>query len=652
MLKIILLVLSASVCAAQPWAGIIDPTRAIDWSTAGVIGGIPARTTQCGSTISAYSGTAGTINTAISSCTAGQHVQLGTGTFNLSTGINFGSNVNVTVRGNGASSTKLAFSNDVSCNGLFTLVCMAGSNSSPGGEQQVANWTAGYSQGVTSITVANSTSIVANSTLVNIDQLDEVSDTGTIWNCLTDNVCSNSGSGGFARGGNRSQQQQVLVTACSPSCNSGSSTVLTISPGLYMPNWASGQTPQAWWATTTTTGNGIEDVSIDSSAANAPSVAVMMNCYQCWVKGVRSLYANRNHVWIYESSHSTVRDSYFFQNQSHASVSYGVEISPSSSDNLVENNIFDKTTDSNPNQNGGAAGNVVGYNYTAATEYTASAGWFQASDYEHASGNTYWLREGNVGLGFAADNVHGTHHFTTLFRNRYSGWQSSCSGSPCTAQTIAIHLYAGTRYYNVIGNVLGTSTYHTNYQCSSASTNPTCAGGDVSIYTLGYTGNGGGQDTSTSSFCLQPACSSHGDYDPQVSDYLMRWGNYDTVTAAVRFVNGEVPSGSASFPNAVPGSTTLPASFYLAAKPASWWGTPYGVPPWPATGPDVSGGNVSNVGGHANKIPAQLCYENTPDDPGYTVGTVRTFNAAACYTGSSASVIPSAPMGAPIFIRH
>jgi hypothetical protein len=45
----------------------------------------------------------------------------------------------------------------------------------------------------------------------------------------------------------------------------------------------------------------------------------------------------------------------------------------------------------------------------------------------------------------------------------------------------------------------------------------------------------------------------------------------------------------------------LPASLFLTAKPA-WFGTT----PWPAIGPDVTGG--SDQSGHAYDIPAKRCY--------------------------------------------
>jgi hypothetical protein len=116
---------------------------------------------------------------------------------------------------------------------------------------------------------------------------------------------------------------------------------------------------------------------------------------------------------------------------------------------------------------------------------------------------------------------------------------------------------------------------------------------------------------------------------------LFRWGNYDTVNNAVRFVNSEVPSGLSLYANPVPASQTLPASFYLSAKPG-WWGTM----PWPAIGPDVTGGDIPGVAGHAYKIPAQVCYMNMGGLADGT-GPILSFNASACYSGNHTA--PSGP---------
>jgi len=133
----------------------------------------------------------------------------------------------------------------------------------------------------------------------------------------------------------------------------------------------------------------------------------------------------------------------------------------------------------------------------------------------------------------------------------------------------------------------------------------------------------------------------------------MRWGNYDVVNNTVRFVNAEVPTTAPAYPNQVPGSQALPASFYLSAKPTAWWRTPWGSPPWPAIGPDVTGGNVtsgsgaaSTLGGHAYKIPARLCFENSRRDTvnyGGLSPVPIVFNANDCYGAATTGAPPNPP---------
>jgi len=139
--------------------------------------------------------------------------------------------------------------------------------------------------------------------------------------------------------------------------------------------------------------------------------------------------------------------------------------------------------------------------------------------------------------------------------------------------------------------------------------------GDVSIYTLGYSGNEGTN--------LSPIPN-----DTLVKATMMRWGNYDTVRAAAQWNASEVPSSLSQFSNAVPGTQAPPNSLYLSAKPSWWVATP-----WPAIGPDVSGGQDPT--GHAYKIPARACYDSTSK-----TGGILNFNAVNCYRDTAA---PSAP---------
>jgi hypothetical protein len=79
----------------------------------------------------------------------------------------------------------------------------------------------------------------------------------------------------------------------------------------------------------------------------------------------------------------------------------------------------------------------------------------------------------------------------------------------------------------------------------------------------------------------------------------------------------------------VPGTQALPNSFYLSGKP-SWWT----VAPWPAIGPDISGG--ADPTGHAYKIPAHACYDISPK-----TGGILNFSAANCYPETTSPAAPT-----------
>src|SRR5437762_660358 len=94
---------------AQPWSGVLDPGRAVDWGRAGIAGGTPERATTC--RVFNPGATGAQIGTALQSseCQNGV-VFLDAGTYNLSDGIDFGGASNVTLRGAGADRTFLVLS--------------------------------------------------------------------------------------------------------------------------------------------------------------------------------------------------------------------------------------------------------------------------------------------------------------------------------------------------------------------------------------------------------------------------------------------------------------------------------------------------------------------------------------------------------------
>jgi hypothetical protein len=614
---LILLGLSASVSAGAQQT-LVAPARSIDWTRAGA-GTLPARLTQCGATIAAYTGTAATINTAIANCPAGQHVQLASGGFTLSSGILFSAKDNVTLRGSGPDATFLHFTGSTSCGGKTALICAIAADSADPADNvaNTANWTAGYAQGSTTLTFSAKTNLQVGSVVL-LDQLSDNgdADAGQVYICTTTPGCTQNGNGGGGLGrANRFQQQWVTVTSISAGacpCTIG------ITPGISMPNWRAAKSPGAWWINTLPiTGVGIEALSLDQTNSGAPFNISFFNATNSWVKNIRSVRPISKHVLAFDTVHLTVRDSYFFATTNSVNDSYAVDFYMSG-DSLVENNIAQRVAV--PWMNEASAGNVFAYNYSINDLFDqnqTATSWMQGCCYHHGPSLDYSLWEGNDGAGLTLENYFGTAHFVSAFRNRFTGWETSTEEN----QTVAAHIYARNRYANLVGNVLGTSTYHTTYETIAGGSDTNC---DHSIYAIGLGGNcsngtGTGQSPTN---------------DPNTLPTLMRWGNYDTVTATVRFVPSEVPSGLSLYANPVPATTSLPASFYLAAKPPF-----FGSVPWPAIGPDVTGGSEPNVGGHNAKIPARRCFETVMGGT-FNDLSAKPFNATNCY---ATSTVPSAP---------
>jgi hypothetical protein len=590
-----------AAASGLPWAGVLDPARAIDWSEAGVVGGIPTRTTVC-ATLNPGA-TAAQINAAIAACPTGQVVSLTAGTYSISDdGIVMQSGV--TLRGAGADKTLLVFSTTNYCSNLSAAICFSGTNDWSGGTDtqpggtNAADWTGGYDQGATQITLSNVGTPITAGQYIYLDQANDTAVGASFFVCEeTDASCSLQGGNGgrVIDGVLRSQIQIVQVTAVSGS-------TYTITPGLYSPNWRTSQSPGAWWATKPVQNAGLEDLSVDASNSGGQMNVAIYNAMNDWVRGVRlvrTCTCERDLVQLNMAAHCTVADSYFYGTEGQ-SVNYGVE-AYGASDDLVENNVFQHVVA--PMVIQPSLGSVYAYNYAINDTYADSEGihWVQDEFIQHNAGVEFQLYEGNVGPGFGGDVFHGNQLMNTLFRNYFLGTDP---GRP--DDTTAVSLESYIRYMNIVGNVLGTPGTTTIYQVTAG------PGADDTVFNLG-----GGNTEAPVTVAA----------DPLVVSTLLRWGNYDTASAAVRFDTSEVPSGVTPYGNAVPATQTLPASFFLASKPA-WWAS---TKAWPPIGPDVTGGNLAGLGGHANTIPAEDCFLGPMGGPADGGGDVLTFSASACY---------------------
>jgi hypothetical protein len=632
---------------AQLSSGVLDPSRAIDWTQIGA-GSIPSGSwTQCGATIAPYGSiispqSSSTINNAITSCAANHYVLLGPGTFYLSDKLVMGAN-NVVLRGSGPDKTVLRFYGGGSCWIAATLVCFNGGSSMDLGgtgstdADNLANWTAGYARGTTSITIGANTRgshkpAVGDTILLDmqVDGTALSADTyPEVFSCIQAGQCSQSaGSPPSGHGSGASSYEQFQVVQITSISASACPCTVGITPGLFMPNYRSGNNPTASWSNLPTrTGAGIEDLRIQNVAGGIYGITTLFTT-KSWIKDVQmdtdlsvSAPLVRFFVHGFGSLNNTVRDSYIFAQTSYSDI-YGSD-DRTSCGTLYENNIFQSIDV--PFENEQSCANVYSYNYII--HNITAGGWLQPGFNNHGGGFNFTLVEGNDALGTGWDNYFGGGNFNTVFRNRLWGYQPGPLDLS-TDQTYPGSNYAMYRFSNWVGNVMGYVGYHTNYQvlANDGSSSATC---EKSIWSIGLGGN-----------CQHNTPAPD---DQHTVDTLMRWGNWDAVNNSVQWNSTEVPSGLAKYANAVPSSHNLPVSFLYAGKP-SWWTVNGQVAiPWPAIGPDVTSGSLANSGGFANKIPARVCFERVMNG---TYGDLipKTFNANSCY-GNAASTNQIVPTG-------
>jgi hypothetical protein len=351
-------------------------------------------------------------------------------------------------------------------------------------------------------------------------------------------------------------------------------------------------------------------VTIYSSGVSGNESVQVNNCYACWVKGVRFVgSATVTPIYFLGGTvNSLLSNNYFFSD-----VVLDGGYPPAfqfqgATASLVLNNI---SASGVPGASeGNNVGNVWAYNYgrDAFTMYDEN------KLFDHHAFSSLVLFEGNQFGEMLEDDTWGTHALNTYFRNYLPCYDapyttySSGNGNP---QGLVVDAYH--RFENLIGNAIGTLSQCPTYQGGSSATGV--------IFRI---------NTS----------------DSLVASTLMRWGNVSVVqqssdtpaNSGIRFVSAEVPSSlsspNAALSNPVPGSNSLPASFFLSATAhqnggtgLSWWKVcktwntfptncaSYQTQPFPTAGPDVRGG--SYVNGYASDVPAAVAWQNLPVDTSY-----------------------------------
>lgn len=606
-LFLFLLPLMALPLQAALWTGILDSSRATDWTGAGAP--IVNRTTIFA--LMNTNSTAAQVQAQLDACPSGQVVLLTNGAFVFNNGLI--GRKDITLRGLGADQTFVFFTGEQGC--FFsagTAVCVSSgeNNYGPNGGVNSALWQAGFSIGTTVITIGDTFGLSAGSQII-LDQLDDTVDgypaAGDIV-IAASTTFTRQGGNAFGRSG-RAQAAVYRVTGVA-------GNDVTIFPPLRMPNWRIGKTPGAWWGNNAPLTNfGIENMSMDISSTTTPGI-MFFNAAQCWVKGVRMVITNNpsdtfSYVRMLNADHITIRDNYFWGPQIDGTDHYGIT-RELASDCLVMNNIVIK----NPGaleQNGPDSGSVIAYNF-------ATNSWVNSA-VEHNAAPSMNLYEGNAASGVMSDITHGTGNFETFFRNFFFGQ------TPGTTGNTIMWVQSFHRFYNLVGNCLGAPCCNLTYERNAVPNNT-----GVEIYLLGENGN-------------QTSGGANPAVDARVAATMLRWLNWTSVSNFVSTNVNEVPSGIANFANAVP-PMTIPPSFFLSVKP-DFWTTKFGTPPWPAIGPDVTNGLFAS--GHVYKIPAHLVYDNLTNDPRYGTLGVKMFNGTNynfINTTSAAPTLMSVTVGA------
>ncbi len=611
-----------SAKAATPWTGILDPTRAIDWSTAGA-GTIPARTTICSTLGTAgqassfiQSVTVAQINSALASCPSGQTVLLNPGTYNTNGGtITIPSNV--TLRGSSPTKT-VVMETTVPTTGFHPVIQFGTQASYPFGPEPNSGVstaiTGGTAQGSRQITLT-STSGISVGTLLMLTQQDlsYMTENGSNGTCTWCN-------GGVTGAGDSGQTVQVTAI---------SGNTVTISDPLYI---AYTNSPMAYPFRAGAVSAGLENLKISASNAEvanvngvgySPNIQMTGTIYS-WVKNVESDFSEGDHLQALYSMHNTVRDSFFHDGFNHGpgTTDDDLLLATKASANLIENNIWWRQH-IGVSLDWGASGNVISYNYFTGAYNTpapnAAETW--GPDY-HGAHPMMNLFEGNISSRWSADETHGSSSHTTIFRDYATGANKYVppadvrgtlqTGSPTQENGYGSFAYViqNLNQYNNLVGVIDGSDYLVNTQHAPARlVAPTASGGsNPACISVGY--NDG--------FSTGPS--------PDLTDSTMVYqGVMDCTNGTFQWQNGV---------------QTLPPSFYLSAKP-SWWGNFA----WPPIGPDVTGGNFKDwvnptaavARGHVNIIPALACFNAATNN-----GTTNTgnFDANTCYGQSTSDTTP------------
>ncbi|HLT73102.1 MAG TPA: DUF4082 domain-containing protein [Cyclobacteriaceae bacterium] len=488
----------------------IPNDRLIDWSEAGVPGGIPSRETVFAVIDSTAYGNGlvdatPAIQSAIDACPEGQVVYIPAGNYRLNSRILI--TKGIVLRGAGPSKTILQTYAE------WHGVQVGDFPSPPVGIDILNNPRKGDDR----IVLANK-SILQVGDFIVIDQINDGVEVINVDDQSRDN-------------NTRCLSQMTRVTAVQ-------GATIKIHPPLYH-DYDRKLNPQVYrvkGGSNMTVYAGIEDLGIKrvspTGTEGFSNIKFVAAAYS-WVKNVESTLAQFRHVDLDRSFRNTIRDSYFNDGMHHniGGFAYGVVCGNRATDNLIENNIFYHLRHSMVIKEG-AAGNVFGYNYSLASYQGEN--WLAADMNAHGAHSHMNLFEGNKGAKIYADFTHGSSSYNMFLRNHSQRVSSALNN---TNALRAVDVEKVQYYYSFFGNVLGSA----GQTWTAFEDNGTRSGNGRYVYTWGYPSDGAGTST-----------------DGESKTTALRHGNFDYFSQTVIWDSTIVDQ-------------SIPGSLYLKSKPV-WFG--------------------------------------------------------------------------------
>lgn len=452
-MKKIIFIFLVLLCVSLKSA-IIDPTNMVPWIpdvTVGVRGGIPAaRTNLINVTLSPYfadntgaTSAASAIQSAISAATSGQVIYCPAGIYDITSGITINKN-NVTLRGAGTNTI---------------LVGNVALSQDPNG-----NYPNNYGIGIASGAIKGATSMVLNS---NVDLSGTSIIVGDAFNVTTLSVGNQLSQFFSTSYYNYTLRQPVLVT------NVSGNTI--------------GFTPPLVWDFTNTalvqplnlvgfvglqmiSGVGLENFTLTTSNGVLNSTAVFMlkmeMCHDCWVTNCQLYWGQNYNVFFEYNIHCTFAHNSVRFSKGSGSNHSGI-VAATDSGCLIEDNIMADGLQPALEWNDGFCGNVVFGNFLTNNLLNFDA---------HNSHPIMNLFEENVTDSFQMDGYFGSASHHTVFRN------------VIVNSTV---LKRFTFNIQVVGNVLGRSTYPFTYFPNYPTTYGLFEVGYPNIGNNGFTGTSG-----------------------------------------------------------------------------------------------------------------------------------------------------------------